>query len=249
MADTPIVRRKLADEVRDRLMDMIRSGQFQPGDQLPSERALMTRFGVGRPAVREALQSLDSASLIEIHHGERARVAIPNTSTIFDRIGQTMLHLLQTSPKTLEDLKSARILFEVGMARIAATNANEEDIRHLEEALKLQEAAISNSAEFVTCDMAFHTAIARITRNSVCEMLSEAMLDWLFHFRRDLLRIPGSEIITISEHRQILNAISSHDPEEVERAMKDHLTRSNQRYRIVEDATMSRQVRGEVAEQ
>lgn len=235
----PIVRRKLADEVRDRLLIMIRGGEFQPGDQLPSERNLMEKFGVGRPAVREALQSLGTAGLIEINHGERARIAIPDTASMFDRIGQTMLHLLQTSPKTLEDLKTSRVLFEVGMAKLAATHATTEDIQSLAEILQKQQAAIPDSVEFVACDVAFHTAIAAISRNSVCKMLSEAMLDWLFHFRRDLLRVPGSEIITMDEHRRIVAAIAAHDAIEAEKAMTDHLTRSDARYRILEKANQT----------
>ncbi len=42
-----IVRRKLSDEVFDRLERMITSGELQPGDEMPSERVLMERFGVG----------------------------------------------------------------------------------------------------------------------------------------------------------------------------------------------------------
>ena len=49
-----IVRRKLSDEVFDRLKAMITGGELTPGDAMPSERDLMERFGVGRPAIREA---------------------------------------------------------------------------------------------------------------------------------------------------------------------------------------------------
>ncbi len=51
-AEEPIIRRKLSDEVFDRLKLMITSGEVQPGDTIPSERELMERFGVGRPAIR-----------------------------------------------------------------------------------------------------------------------------------------------------------------------------------------------------
>ena len=51
-----ITRRKLSDQVFDRLRALIASGELQAGDPMPSERDLMERFGVGRPAVREALQ-------------------------------------------------------------------------------------------------------------------------------------------------------------------------------------------------
>jgi DNA-binding FadR family transcriptional regulator len=240
MSSQPIVRRKLADEVRDRLLAMIRSGELRPGDRLPSERDLMDRFAVGRPAVREALQSLGTAGLIEINHGERAKIAVPDTRTMFDRIGQTVLHLLQTSPTTLEHLKEARIMFEVGMVKMAAEKASEEDIGRLRAALEKQRAVQDTPAEFVKGDMAFHTAIARISGNSVCEVLSEAMLDWLFNFRRDLLRLPGSELITLAEHERLLEAITAHDVAEAEQAMLDHLRRANERYRILEEAMAKR---------
>ena len=240
MSAPPIVRRKLADEVRDRLILMIRSGELRPGDRLPSERDLMDTFAVGRPAVREALQSLDSAGLITISHGERARIAVPDTRNMFDRIGQTMLHLLQTSPATLQDLKQARIMFEVGMVRMAAVNATHSDIDRLAEVLQKQRLCMNEPQEFVKADMAFHTAIAAMSGNGVCVLLSEALLDWLFQFRRDLLRIPGSELITLAEHEALLNAVTSHDPVEAERAMAEHLSRANERYRILEDATAMR---------
>lgn len=51
-----IQRRKLYQEVLDRLMARITSGEIAPGEPLPSERELMAFYGVGRVAVREALQ-------------------------------------------------------------------------------------------------------------------------------------------------------------------------------------------------
>src|SRR5687767_2162620 len=66
-----IVRRKLSDEVFARLKAMITSGELQPGDEMPSERELMERFGVGRPAIREAMQALAGMGLVVISHGER----------------------------------------------------------------------------------------------------------------------------------------------------------------------------------
>ena len=54
--DGPIQKRKIHQEVQDRLMRRIESGEIRPGDQLPPERELMELYGVGRPAIREALR-------------------------------------------------------------------------------------------------------------------------------------------------------------------------------------------------
>ncbi|MDZ7919532.1 MAG: GntR family transcriptional regulator [Rhodoferax sp.] len=59
MSTDPIQRRKLYQDVLDRLLERIRNGEIPPGEQLPSERELMDTYQVGRPAIREALQSLE----------------------------------------------------------------------------------------------------------------------------------------------------------------------------------------------
>src|SRR5262245_1222463 len=102
-----IVRRKLSNEVFERLFAMIERGDFTPEEQLPSERELMERFGVGRPAIREALQTLATMSLVSINHGERARVIKPSAFGIIDQIDHAARHLLSSSPKSLEHLKEA----------------------------------------------------------------------------------------------------------------------------------------------
>jgi len=110
-------------------------------------------------------------------------------------------------------------------------------------ALEKQRSYSADAAEFVKADMDFHTAIASISGNSVCVVLSEARLDWLFNFRQEMLRMPGSELITLAEHQRLLDAIAQHNPEDAGRAMVDHLTRANERYRILEAATAAQRLR------
>ena len=77
-----IKRQRLFDQVAQHLEAMILSGEVGVGDALPSERELMERFGVGRPAIREALITLHRSGLIEIANGARARVAVPQASGV-----------------------------------------------------------------------------------------------------------------------------------------------------------------------
>lgn len=62
-ASTPIVRRKLGQEVLARLLADVREGVHSVDSLLPSEREPMAQFGVGRPAMREGLH-LTRANLI-----------------------------------------------------------------------------------------------------------------------------------------------------------------------------------------
>src|SRR3546814_8131583 len=128
---TIIPRRKLSHEVLERLVERIRRGEFAPGEQRPSERELMELYGVGRPAIREALQSLERAGIIVITHGERARIAVPTVGTLIDQVASGARHLLYVQPHTLEHLKDARLFLEVGLAKRAAENATDDAVAQL----------------------------------------------------------------------------------------------------------------------
>ena len=70
----PVARSSVSDAVFDQLLDEVLSGEIDAGDPLPGERALTQALGVNRQAVREALQRLAEAGLVEIRHGGRTRV-------------------------------------------------------------------------------------------------------------------------------------------------------------------------------
>ena len=128
---SPIRRRKLYQEILDRLLARIRAGEFPPGSQLPSERQLMESYAVGRPAVREALFTLQRMGLISITHGDRARLVTVSADTAIGQVSEMARFLLETSPGSLDHLKDARLFFEVAMVRIAAQKATAGDIARL----------------------------------------------------------------------------------------------------------------------
>src|SRR3546814_11648827 len=86
----------------------------------------MELYGVGRPAIREALQSLERAGIVVITHGERARIAIPTVGALIDQVASGARPLLYVQPHTLEHLKDARLFLEVGLAKREAENATED---------------------------------------------------------------------------------------------------------------------------
>ncbi|XNY05921.1 transcriptional regulator NanR (plasmid) [Sinorhizobium meliloti] len=230
MQSEPIIRRKLSDEVFARLKALIETGELQPGDEMPSERMLMERFQVGRPAIREAMQALANMGLIEISHGERAKVLQPTARSLLRQVDAAAKIMLAASSDLLEHLKSARIFFERGMAREAASRADAGDIAALEEILKRQQAALEDSDAFIAADMAFHTRIAQISGNPIYTAVSEAMLGWLKEYHTEMLIWTGRENVTLTEHEEIIDCIRSGNPDEAEQAMIRHLERSRTLY-------------------
>jgi len=226
----PIKRRKLYQEIVERLLARIRSGECSAGGQLPSERQLMDAYAVGRPAVREALFTLQRMGLISITHGDRARVVSISADTAIRQVSEMAQFLLETSPATLEHLKEARLFFEVRMVRIAAEKATPEDIERLRAALDEHRAALKDPSRFLEKDMAFHRVIAGISRNPIFEAVARAMLEWLERFHEALVRAPGREPVGLAEHSRIFNCIARHDAEGAARAMTAHLNRANKLY-------------------
>jgi DNA-binding FadR family transcriptional regulator len=225
-----IVRRKLSDEVFDRLERMITSGELEPGDDMPSERVLMERFGVGRPAIREAMQALASKGLVSISHGERAKVLNLTAQSIFRQVDLTAKIMLSRSTDTLEHLKSARIFFERGMAREAAQRASKADIADLRAIIDRQRNALGDAERFINADMEFHTRIAQISGNPLFVAVSEAMLAWLKEYHTDMLIWTGKEKFTLVEHEEILNRLAEGDVDGSETAILKHLERSSALY-------------------
>ncbi|NQE49103.1 transcriptional regulator NanR [Herbaspirillum rubrisubalbicans] len=227
----PIQRRKLYQEVLERLMARIHRGEFPPGSQLPSERDLMDQYAVGRPAVREALQAMERSGFVEIAHGERARVLELTADRLIAQIGAGAQHLLRTKPDMLKHMKQARVFLETSTARMAAECATEEQIERLRQTIAAHRASMVTLEEFIERDMAFHREIADISGNPIFPAVVESMFRWASEFYTTLVRAPGAEELTLAEHQRIVDAIAAHDGDAAAQAMQAHLMRANQLYR------------------
>ncbi|GGA78370.1 GntR family transcriptional regulator [Nitratireductor aestuarii] len=226
----PVHKRKLYQEVLDRLIAAISTSEFPPGSQLPSERELMNMIGVGRPSIREAMLTLQQMGLIKISHGERARVINPTPEVIINQISAAMIMLLATSSRGLDELKEARLWLETSLASMATRNATAKDLEALAASVRELQEARGDQARFVAADMGFHGIIADMSGNSMVAAVTKGMLEWLSRFKRELVSVRGKERLTIEEHEKIYKAIAAGDAEAASQAMRDHITRSNKLY-------------------
>ena len=218
----PIRRSKIYEQIAQRLEQQILDGHLQPGDALPSERELMERHGVGRPAVREALLSLQKAGLLALQNGERARVVRPSAASLVGELGSAARYLLSQSDG-VQQFQQARLFFEVGLVRYAAAHAVEDDIVQLSHALAANAAAIADMTAFARTDVAFHFVLARIPRNSIFVAMHTALAEWLIGQRSSTLVNPGAARGALKSHRAIFKAIRDRDVDGAEAAMRDHL--------------------------
>lgn len=232
---SPIQRRKLSQEVFDRLIQRINAGEFPPGTYLPAERHLMETYQVGRPAVREALQDLQRMGLVIITHGEGARILEPTAQSVLDQISETVHHILASSHQNLSQLKEARTFFEVGMVKLAAARATPDDIADLRAIVANMEASVNEFATFMKHDVQFHRRVAEMTGNPIYVAISDGLLQWLSRYHTGELRKVGREVQTLVEHRNIVDRLEAHDVEGAGVAMGVHQTRAADNYRATKD--------------
>ena len=219
-----IERKTLSEQVAEQLEAEILEGRLNENDQLPSERELMEQFGVGRPAVREALFHLQQLGLIAINSGTRARVIRPTADAVMARLSGVTRQLL-SKPDGQQYFQEARAMFEISLARYAARHASEEDLARLRGALADNLDAIGDEARFKRSDNDFHGVLASIGRNPIFDAIHVALSEWLDDRRALVLQQKDEDKAATAAHTEIIAAIESHDPDAAEAAMRRHLDR------------------------
>ncbi|HEX6016001.1 MAG TPA: FCD domain-containing protein [Geminicoccaceae bacterium] len=222
MRELPVGRRKRAHDVAEQLEAMIAADEFAVGSHLPSEKELMARFGVGRPAVREALFMLQQQGRIEIASGTRARVISPTPKFLVEQVGE-LIRRVTGGRLGQEYMEQARLLFETGLAWQAAQIATDEDVSSLKRALEANVAAVGKVGEFIRTDVAFHYELARIARNPVFNVVHEILVEWLVDQRTTTIHMPDADRLSVRDHTAIYEAVAAREPARAFHEMASHL--------------------------
>ncbi len=218
-----IKRQRLFDQVAEHLEEMILSGEVGVGDALPSERELMERFGVGRPAVREALLSLNKKGLISVSAGERARVVEPDPTELLEHLSGAAL-LFVSTPQGMQIFQRTRLFTEVALAREACRWTSSDELKRLELLLRENEATADNKDAFASTDDAFHFGIASLAHNPLILALYRSVLGVLQDQRHTSLQHDDALAAAIGCHGRIFDAIAARDADRAEQEMRRHLT-------------------------
>jgi DNA-binding FadR family transcriptional regulator len=222
----------LAEKVLAWLSAEIRGGRLAPGDRLPTEQELTSTMGVSRTVVREAVAALRADGLVVTRRGSGAYVADNPTASPF-RIAASPLGRLGDVLNVME----LRLAVEVEAAGFAAERRNRKQVGVVKAALRSIDRALKSGEGAVAEDFAFHRAIAEATGNAqfprflaflgshvIPRQSVRLSVDTPAERRTYLERIQ-------QEHARIVAGIANGDPVEARRAMRDHLTRSLERYR------------------
>lgn len=202
---------------------MIKEGKLKPGEKMDSVEKLAKNFGVGRSAIREALNGLRTMGLIEMKQGEGTFVKTFDPSKF--TLPVTTAFLMKQ--KDVKELYEVRKILEVGTASLAAINCKEEDLIPMGEALKVMENASGNENQAQQADTDFHLAIAKATHNhlliSLMGSVSDLISETIRETRKVLLYSEKQSDHLFVEHEQIFEAIKSKNPDLASKTMFNHL--------------------------
>lgn len=210
-----------APSVLAQLRRLIEGGLAAEDGQLPNERTLAERLGVGRRAVRTALEVLEEEGLIWRRQGKGTFLGqAPDPSGL---IAADMVETVDGAA-----IMEARLCIEPELAALCAERASAEDVarmRRLNEHLRASPDA--ETAEL--WDGALHRLIARAAGNPILltafQILDELRIrdDW--QAMRANARSAEAFAITDREHRLIIDAIAERRPDKARGAMELHLGR------------------------
>ncbi|MBE1297752.1 GntR family transcriptional regulator [Phycobacter azelaicus] len=185
------------------ILEAIDVGVFKPGDRLV-ESDLAERFGVSRTPIREALQRLETQSLLERD----------GRSLIVASLDHNQMAELYVVRRELEGLAAA----------LAAQHATEEEIRVLQEMVKADDLLVENPTELAKANRRFHEQIHLASHNRYLVQQLDLVHRTMALMATTSLAAKGRGKIAQSEHKGIVDAISRRDAEGASEALKQHIS-------------------------
>jgi GntR family transcriptional repressor for pyruvate dehydrogenase complex len=221
----PIPNRSVVDRVIDRITDAIISGQYAPGEKIPTEDQLAAMLGVARNSVREAVKVLVSLGVLEIRRAEGTFVTEGTRSELFNPV----LYGVIAQKSGLADLIEMRRVLEEGVTRLAIEKGTDEDMTEISKQAETFITALETQPYdydyLMQCDIAFHKSIENACRNSLLPNICQVITRLTVPSRRETLRrgLEGGDVqYFIYCHRMLKDVVTGRKTEKVAEAIGYH---------------------------
>ncbi|MBK5115843.1 MAG: FadR family transcriptional regulator [Thermoleophilia bacterium] len=215
----PIELPRAADAVTRALIDGLRSGAAEIGSRLPRDLDLAAHFGVSRVVVRDSLDKLRRAGLLEIRRGQGGGATVRSLSIPTDLL--TSLGDLDSDE--IRELLEARRVIETATAAGAGRRASESDLADLERLTVALDGAREDPEAFIELDVRFHLRIAAASSNPQLTRFLSSIFRDLASARSRYPSEYGSMEAAVANQRETLEALSSGDSERIAASIDRHL--------------------------
>lgn len=185
------------------LLEAIDVGVFKPGDRLV-ESDLADRFGVSRTPIREALQRLETQSLLE-------------------RDGRSLI-VASLSHSQMSELYVVRAELEGLAAKLAARHATDEEILVLQEMVQEDHDLLADPSALSRANRRFHKQIHLASHNRYLVQQLDLVHRSMALMATTSLAADGRGAVALAEHQAIVDAIANRDEAAAQEALRDHIS-------------------------
>ncbi|NOZ47542.1 MAG: FadR family transcriptional regulator [Chlorobi bacterium] len=221
----------LSQKIERTIENAIREKKLPIGSKLPTEREMCESFGVSRTALREALRRLSARGLINIQKGSGMYVS---EIKIEDAINSLNLYYdLKFDNNLLSQFIEVRRIFEPEIAKLAAKNRTNNDLKELENSLtEFANCDPDNTQMEADLDNRFHLMVAKSTCNPIIQITMEPIYSLLPRMRNYIYaNIEGEKENTLKSHRELVTAIREKNVEIAFTITSKHLERTQEIYK------------------
>lgn len=216
----PVRRQTLIGQITDQLRAEILSGHWPIGARIPTESELSELTGASRNTIREAVQALVHAGMLERRQGSGTYVlSLGGGSALSDYFAAAKER----------DLLELRYTLEVTAAGLAAQRRDDEDIAELRKLLRHRndlwspaQVASQDVEDAIATDIALHRAVVAASHNALYLELYDSLLGQLDHYMRG--NPIGAECSFEREHTMLVDGVVAGDVDAAKAATKQLFT-------------------------
>ncbi|MBV0912481.1 GntR family transcriptional regulator [Anianabacter salinae] len=187
------------------ILEAIDSGVYRPGDRLV-ESELADRFGVSRTPIREALQRLETQSMLT-------------------RDGRSLI-VASLDHNQMAELYVVRTELEGLAARLAARHAAPEEIRVLRDMVEADRRLVNDPAALAHANRRFHKQIHLASHNRYLVQQLDLVHRSMALLATTSLAAEGRGATALDEHDTIVAALERRDGEAAYTALRDHISKA-----------------------
>ncbi len=214
-----VPRRPISEQVANRILSMIKSGNLKSGDRLPTEQQMGIAFGISRPPLREALKALTLMGVLESRQGGRYTVTDLSPSRLVAPFN-VMLSVGDYDPN---EHFEARNLVDLELIRLAALRATAEQRDRILQHAVDGHAFHDDPVAFRLLDIEFHQSLNDAAGNRLLAALAQGLYDIALDVRRVASGFPGVIEKSVNQHIDVARAIAAGDPDGAVAAGRRHL--------------------------
>ncbi|PVA06533.1 GntR family transcriptional regulator [Thalassorhabdomicrobium marinisediminis] len=187
------------------ILEAIDTGVYKPGSRLV-ESELAERFGVSRTPIREALQRLETQSLLT-------------------RDGRSLI-VASLDHSQLSELYVVRGALEGLAARLAARHATPEELAVLRDMLEADRKLVDNPEAMSRANRRFHKQIHLASHNRFLVQQLDLVHRSMALLASTSIAVEGRPMDTLEEHEGIVEAIEAGDGDAADQALRDHISKA-----------------------